>query len=46
MPEKVLEQLEYEDLEKDLNFESKYPDFSWESNEPYLSKIINKEINN
>ncbi len=44
MPEKILDKLEYEDLNKDLKFESKYPEFSWGSNEPYLSKIINQEI--
>ena len=44
MPVKVLDQLEYVDLDLYKGFKCKYPEFSWENNEPYLSKIINQEI--
>ena len=44
MPEKLLKELEYENLEEYTKFECKHPEFSWENNEPYLSKIINEEI--
>ena len=44
MPNKVLDLLTYVDLDKDTKFDCKYEEFSWEFNEPYLSKIINQEI--
>ena len=44
MPNKVLDLLTYVDLDKDTKFDCKYKEFSWEFNEPYLSKIINQEI--
>ncbi len=44
MPINVLDQLEYENLDSHIKFDCKYPEFSWENNEPYLSKIINEEI--
>ena len=44
MPNKVLDLLNYVDLDKDTKFDCKYEEFSWEFNEPYLSKIINQEI--
>ena len=44
MPNKVLDLLAYVDLDKDTKFDCKYEEFSWEFNEPYLSKIINQEI--
>jgi FkbM family methyltransferase len=44
MPENLLDKLEYVDLDQYTKFECKYPEFSWDNNEPYLSKIINDEI--
>lgn len=44
MPTKTLNYLEYENLDSYIKFDCKYPEFSWENNELYLSKIINEEI--
>ena len=44
MPIKTLDKLEYENTNLDIKFEGKYKEFSWEFNEPHLSKIINPEI--
>ena len=44
MPEILLEKLEYENLDNHFKFNCIHKNFSWGNNEPYLSKIINKEI--